>query len=263
MIKTLKRFGQNFLIDKNILAFIITRAGLSESDCILEIGAGEGVLTREILAKKVKCLHTIEIDERLKPSLEEIAVNNPALNLHWGDAVKFDYDSLRPFPNKVVANIPYNITTPLIRELIKYPEIKYYLLMLQKESAERITAKPDTKARYPLGVIIESMGRAEIVHRVSRNCFKPVPKVDSALVEIVINKNFELARDNLFSDLLHKGFAHRRKTLLNNLRGFMNIEDWREILKDSASLRAEDLTCEKWLEIYRDLTAHIIPILCS
>ena len=254
MIKTLKRFGQNFLIDKNILAFIISRADLNESDCVLEIGAGEGVLTREILAQKINCLHSIEIDERLRPSLEEIAINNPALKLHWGDAVKFDYDSLQPFPNKVVANIPYNITTPLISELIKYPGIKYYLLMLQKESAERITAKPDTKARYPLGVMIEAMGHAEIVHRVSRNCFKPVPKVDSALVEIVIDKNFDIARENLFSDLLHKGFSHRRKTLLNNLRGFMNIDNWGEILKDSASLRAEDLTCEKWLEIYRYLT---------
>ena len=253
-MKALKRFGQNFLIDRNILAFMISRADLNESDCILEIGAGHGVLTREILSQKIKCLHSIELDERLRPELEDLAANSPALSLHWSDAVKFNYDSLNPFPEKIIANIPYNITTPLIYELIKHSGIKYYLLMLQKESAERLTAKPDTKARYPLGIIIELMGSAEIIHKVPRNCFRPVPKVDSALVEIRINKNFELSRDKLFIEFLHRAFTHRRKTLLNNLRGFMNIDDWREILQDCASLRAEDLTGEKWLEIYYDLT---------
>ena len=197
-MKALKRFGQNFLIDRNILAFMISRADLNESDCILEIGAGHGVLTREILSQKIKCLHSIELDERLRPELEDLAANSPALSLHWSDAVKFNYDSLNPFPNKIIANIPYNITTPLIYELIKHSGIKYYLLMLQKESAERLTAKPDTKARYPLGIIIELMGHAEIIHKVPRNCFRPIPKVDSALVEIRINKNFELSRDKLF-----------------------------------------------------------------
>lgn len=253
-MKALKRFGQNFLIDRNILAFMISRADLSDSDCILEIGAGHGILTREILSQKIKCLHSIELDERLRPELEDLAAINPALSLHWSDAVKFDYNSLNPFPNKVIANIPYNITTPLIYELIKYSGIKYYLLMLQKESAERITAKPDTKARYPLGIIIELMGHAEIVHKVPRNCFRPVPNVDSVLVEIIINKNFSLSRDKLFIEFLHRAFTHRRKTLLNNLRGFMNIDDWRGILQESAALRAEDLTGDKWLEIYNYLT---------
>jgi len=253
-MKALKRFGQNFLIDRNILAFMISRADLSDSDCILEIGAGHGILTREILSQKIKCLHSIELDERLRPELEDLAAINPALSLHWSDAVKFDYNSLNPFPNKVIANIPYNITTPLIYELIKYSGIKYYLLMLQKESAERITAKPDTKARYPLGIIIELMGHAEIIHKVPRNCFRPVPNVDSVLVEIIINKNFELSRDKLFIEFLHRAFTHRRKTLLNNLRGFMNIDDWRGILQESAALRAEDLTGDKWLEIYNYLT---------
>ena len=197
-LKALKRFGQNFLIDRNILEFMMSRANLNESDCVLEIGAGHGVLTREILAQKIKCLHSIELDERFRPELEDLAENNPALRLHWDDAVKFDYDSLSPFPEKIIANIPYNITTPLIYELIKYSGIKYYLLMLQKESAERITAKPDSKTRYPLGIIIELMGSAEIIYKVSRNCFRPVPKVDSVLVEIRITKNFALSRDKLF-----------------------------------------------------------------
>ena len=123
--------------------------------------------------------------------------------------------------------------------------------MLQKEAALRLTAKPDTKERYPLGIAIELMGHADIIHNVSRTCFKPVPKVDSAITEIVINRNYELAQDDVFSELLHAGFAHRRKTLINNLRGFHGLHDLD--LHELNNKRAEDLTCEEWLKIYRGL----------
>ena len=245
-MKPLKRYGQNFLIDKNILAAIISRSQPSNQDCVLEIGPGHGVLTRALLAENVKCLHTIELDERLRPELEDLATQHKSLVLHWGDAVKFDYSSLNPFPDKVIANIPYNITTPLIWNLLKYP-IKYYLFMLQKESALRLIAPPDTKERYPLGVTIEAMGRASIVKRVSRKSFRPAPEVDSALVEIVIEKNLELGNDSSWNELLHKGFAHRRKTLRNNI-GL-------EVPEIYANKRAEDLTCEEWLEIHEKLRA--------
>ena len=250
MFKTLKRYGQNFLIDKNILDLIISRADLRESDCVLEVGAGEGVLTRELLSHDIRHLHSIELDERLRASLEDLqGIQN--FSLHWADAVKFDYDSLSPFPNKLIANIPYNITTPLIWELIKYASrgLNYYLLMLQKEAALRLTAKPDTKERYPLGIAIEAMGHANIIHNVSRTCFKPVPKVDSAITEIVIERNYELANDSLWSSLLHSGFSHRRKTLINNLRGFNGLDDLD--LGELNNKRAEDLTCGEWLKIYK------------
>ena len=240
-MRPLKRYGQNFLIDKNILAFIISRSQPSKQDCVLEIGPGHGVLTRAILTEGVACLHTIELDERLRPELEDLAKNNDALKLHFADAVKFDYATLEPFPDKVIANIPYNITTPLIWKLLQYP-IKYYLFMLQKELALRLIAPPDTKERYPLGVAIEAMGQASIVKRVSRKSFRPAPEVDSALVEIVIEKNFDLMQDSSWSELLHKGFAHRRKTLRNNLGDVAGIY---------ADKRAEDLTCEQWLDLYK------------
>ena len=250
----LKRFGQNFLIDKNILAEIISRADLKESDCVLEIGPGHGVLTRALLEKNIACLHSIELDERLRPELENLERREKNFYLHWGDAVKFDYTSLNPFPNKVIANIPYNITTPLIWELLKFSGLglNYFLFMLQKEAALRIIAPPDTKARYPLGVTIDAMGRAGIVKNVSRNCFRPVPEVDSAIVEIIIEKNFDLMKNSTWSDLLHRGFAHRRKTLLNNLKGFKNISDWREIFNGlgiDENIRAEDLSCDEWIKI--------------
>ena len=252
MIKALKRYGQNFLIDKNILSLIISRSDLQKSDCVLEVGPGHGVLTCELLNNNIRYLHAIELDSRLRDSLENLP-ERKNFAIHWADAVKFDYALLSPFPNKLIANIPYNITTPLIWKLIKYAAqgLNYYLLMLQKEAALRLTARPDTKERYPLGVILELMGHAEIIHNVSRNCFKPVPKVDSVITEIVINKNFELGRDNFFSELLHAGFSHRRKTLINNLRGFHGVNniDFHEL----NNKRAEDLTCEEWLNIYHEL----------
>ena len=251
MMRALKRFGQNFLVDKNILALIIERAGLRENDCVLEIGPGHGVLTRALLAENVSCLHAVELDERLRPELEALAIEDERLRLHWADAVKFDYASLSPFPEKIIANIPYNITTPLIWELLKFPGISYHLYMLQKESAERITAKPDTKSRYPLGVTIEAMGRASIVRNVPRECFRPVPQVNSAIVEIEITRNYELAGSKLWSELLHRGFSHRRKTLMNNLKGFIDVDA--EILGDKAGMRAEDLTCDDWLNIYHEI----------
>ena len=252
----LKRFGQNFLIDSNILAEIISRSDLSENDCVLEVGIGHGVLTKAILAQNVKCLYAIELDERLKPEIENLAIGHENLKIFWADAVKFDYSKLNPFPNKIVANIPYNITTPLIWELLKYSSqgLKNHLYMLQKESALRLTAPPDTKERYPLGITIEAMGHAKIIRNVSRNCFRPVPNVDSALVEIVINKNFELLNNDLWSELLHKSFSHRRKTLTNNLKDFhgININEILSELNINENIRAEDLECEEWLRIYEN-----------
>ena len=244
-MKALKRYGQNFLVDKNILGLMLERSGACEEDCVLEVGPGHGVLTRGLLGRGVKCLHCVELDKRLRPELEELAQKDSRLILHWGDAVKFEYESLVPFPNKIIANIPYNITTPLIWELLKFADkgLKYHMYMLQKEAAGRITAPPDTKERYPLGVCIEAMGKARIVKKVAPSCFRPVPEVESAVTEIVIERIFELGRSEKWSELLHRGFAHRRKTLANNLKGFADAGEY-------GLKRAEDLSCEEWLEIY-------------
>ena len=245
-MRALKRYGQNFLVDKNILACIIRRADLSPDDVILEIGPGHGVLTRALLAENVTCVHCVEIDERMRPELEEISDNDPRLILHWADAVKFDYSSLTPFPKKVIANIPYNITTPLLWELLRFAAegMNYHLYMLQKESAMRIIAREDTKERYPLGVTVQAMGHAAIMRNVPRECFRPVPNVDSVIAEIVLEKNYGLANDSLWSEILHRGFSHRRKTLANNLKNFADVLNY-------GAMRAEDLTCEQWLDIYR------------
>ena len=211
-------------------------------------------MTRAILEKEISCLHAIELDQRLKPELEELERSKKNFHLHWGDAVNFDYESLKPFPDKAVANIPYNITTPLIWNLLKFASqgLRYFLFMLQKEAALRLTAPPDTKAPQ-----ITPKTAENIVKNVSRKCFRPVPEVDSAVVEIVAEKNFGLLKNSAWSELLHRGFAHRRKTLLNNLKGFKNIEisEWKKIfssLKLDENIRAEDLTCEEWLKIHEE-----------
>lgn len=254
----LKRFGQNFLIDKNILKNIIERANLCENDVILEIGPGKGILTEAILKKKVSCLHSVELDERFKKLLEKISEREKNLVLHWGDALKINYSDFSPFPKKVIANIPYNITTPLIWKLLSFAKfgMTYHLYMLQKEVAERLTAKADSKERYPLGITLEAMGNVNIFKKVSRSCFRPIPKVDSALVEIIITKNFEIIENSLWSEILHKAFSHRRKNLMNNLKGFKNLSvyELKEIFDKSEIdplLRAEDIECQNWLKFYK------------
>ena len=109
---TLRRLGQNFLIDRNILSEIVERARVGAEDVILEVGPGQGVLTRALLEWGPAFLHAVELDERLRPGLEALAAEDSRLSLHWGDALRMDFASFVPLPNRVVANIPYNITTP-------------------------------------------------------------------------------------------------------------------------------------------------------
>ncbi|MDR1379838.1 MAG: 16S rRNA (adenine(1518)-N(6)/adenine(1519)-N(6))-dimethyltransferase RsmA [Synergistaceae bacterium] len=250
-----KRFGQNFLIDRNILSEIVERAAVAPEDVLLEVGPGEGILTKELLLQGCARLYAVELDLRLKDALEGLQAQNPRLNVLWDDAARADYSALSPFPNKVVANIPYNITTPLIWRLLAFASrgLTYHLYMVQKEAAERLTARRDTKERYPLGVALEVMGRTTLVRRVPPSCFRPVPRVDSALVEIKLERNLFLMKNSLWSDLLHAGFRQRRKTLFNNLKGFRSLEDWSPLLSDAKldlKIRAEDLSGEEWLRLY-------------
>jgi 16S rRNA (adenine1518-N6/adenine1519-N6)-dimethyltransferase len=257
-----RRFGQNFLVDRGVLSEIVERAAIAPDDVLLEVGPGRGVLTGALLRAGCARLYAIEVDSRLKDYLEPLRASHPQLEIVWGDAVRADYGLLNPFPNKTVANIPYNITTPLIWRLLTFaPQgLTYHLYMVQKEAADRLTAPPDTKERYPLGVALEVMGRATLARRVSPGCFRPAPRVESALVEIVLERDLHLMEDPLWPALLHVGFRQRRKTLLNNLKGFAGIEDWRPLLDAAAipsQIRAEDLSGEDWLRLIGQ-TPHVV-----
>ena len=256
---TKKRFGQNFLFDKNVIREIVSHADVSENDVVLEIGPGQGALTTEILQAGCSYVHCVEIDRGLESWLKSIENAHPSLiGIHFADAVKFDYSLLKPFPNKAAANIPYNITTPLIYTLLSYAErgLRRHIYTVQLEAAHRLMAKADTKERYPLGVTLETMGNVRILRHVARTCFRPVPNVDSCVIEINLTRNFELGADKSWNNFLHAGFRQRRKTLVNNLKGFNNLglEHITEALYKigiDAKIRAEDLHSKQWIDLFK------------
>jgi len=252
-----KSLGQNFLADRNILRKIVERAAPAPGDVLLEVGAGQGVLTRELLASPCTFLYSMEIDRGLEPFLSDIPLlHPPRFRLIWGDALEADFSLLSPAPDKVVANIPYNITTPLLWKLLEtLPSAAYFLLMVQKEAADRMIAPPATKERYPLGVTLELTGSVRNVLNVPPTAFRPVPAVNSCLLEISLGKEHrELATDVFWRGMLRSGFAQRRKKLLKNLKAFRDDVPWPEVFADlgiGENSRAEELSGEKWLALYR------------
>lgn len=254
--------GQNFLIDESVVAYTVKRAAVTPDDVILEIGPGGGILTRGLLSAGPRALCAVEVDERLREGLEALASLDGRLRLFWGDAVRFDYRSELPeTPTKIVANLPYHITTPIMWTFLEKlipAGVGYMLLMVQLESAERIASPERSRARSPLGVTVEAMGGAEILRKVPPQAFRPQPRVNSALIEIKIEKNRELANDRTWRALLARSFTQRRKTLVNNwTAGYADIDRERALaILDahglSATARAEELPLEKWFELAKE-----------
>ena len=254
--------GQNFLIDESVVAYTVKRAAVTPDDVILEIGPGGGILTRGLLSAGPRALCAVEVDERLRDGLEALASRDGRLRLFWGDAVRFDYRSELPeTPTKIVANLPYHITTPILWAFLEKlipAGVGYMLLMVQLESAERIASPERSRARSPLGVTVEAMGGAEILRKVPPQAFRPQPRVNSALIEIKIEKNRGLANDRTWRALLARSFTQRRKTLVNNwTAGYADIDRERALaILDahglSATARAEELPLEKWFELTKE-----------
>ena len=254
--------GQNFLIDESVVAYTVKRAAVTPDDVILEIGPGGGILTRGLLSAGPRALCAVEVDERLRDGLEALASRDGRLRLFWGDAVRFDYRAELPeTPTKIVANLPYHITTPILWAFLEKlipAGVGYMLLMVQLESAERIASPERSRARSPLGVTVEAMGGAEILRKVPPQAFRPQPRVNSALIEIKIEKNRGLANDRTWRALLARSFTQRRKTLVNNWTAcYADIDRERAlaILEAhglSATARAEELPLEKWFELAKE-----------
>ena len=254
--------GQNFLIDESVVAYTVKRAAVTPDDVILEIGPGGGILTRGLLSAGPRALYAVEVDERLRDGLEALASRDGRLRLFWGDAVRFDYRAELPeTPTKIVANLPYHITTPILWTFLEKlipAGVGYMLLMVQLESAERIASPERSRARSPLGVTVEAMGGAEILRKVPPQAFRPQPRVNSALIEIKIDRNRELANNRTWRALLARSFAQRRKTLVNNwTAGYADIDRERALaILDahglSATARAEELPLEKWFELAKE-----------
>jgi len=204
-----KDYGQHFLVDENILGVIGRLAELQPDDVVLEIGPGEGVLTR-YLAARVARVHAFEIDESLAPRLDGLGDN---VDVTFGDALRLD---LRTDATKLVANLPYNVATPLLVESLDgLPDIALWCVMVQREVADRLFAQPRTKAYGSVSVLVQLVAERTGFHPVARTVFRPPPNVDSALIAF---KRLGLPRDfPRVKKIVNAAFAHRRKTLPNSL----------------------------------------------
>ncbi len=204
-----KEYGQHFLVDRNILDVIGRLAQLGADDVVLEIGPGQGVLTR-YLAERVRLVHAVEIDRTLEPELAGLPGNAAVL---FGDALQIE---LPQDATKLVANLPYNVATPLVVESLDgLPNVGLWCVMVQREVADRFFAEPGTKEYGAVSVLIQLAAERTGFHPVSRTVFRPPPNVDSALVAF---RRTELpANYRRVKEVVTAAFAHRRKTLPNSL----------------------------------------------
>jgi 16S rRNA (adenine1518-N6/adenine1519-N6)-dimethyltransferase len=248
-----KQLGQHFLADENILGVIGRLAELDETDAVLEIGPGRGVLTT-YLAERVAEVHAIELDRSLEPGLRDALAGRSNVELQFGDALAVDLAALEPAPTKLVANLPYNVATPLVAESLDgLPSVELWCVMVQREVADRFFAEPETKAYGAVSVLVQLAAERTGFHPVSRNVFRPRPNVDSALVAF-------RRRGTLPGDYPHlkavvgAAFAHRRKQLPNSLElaGLASREEAAAALARigrEPATRAEALAPEEFLAL--------------
>jgi 16S rRNA (adenine1518-N6/adenine1519-N6)-dimethyltransferase len=221
-IRPKKRLGQNFLIDKNIRQKIITGCGLSSADIVLEIGAGRGEVTG-LIARKAGFVYALEIDAALCEILETNLAGLDNVEVLKGDVLKFDFGNLFAKVNKkvkVIGNIPYYITTPIIERLLEYRDkISSVFIMVQKEFALRAASAPGSKAFGSLSCFLQYYTAPKILFPISKSCFYPAPKVDSCFLELSMRKEpaVKVNDEGLFLKIIRAGFNKRRKTLRNSL----------------------------------------------
>jgi 16S rRNA (adenine1518-N6/adenine1519-N6)-dimethyltransferase len=252
-VRPKKSLGQHFLVDENILGVIGRLAALEPDDVVLEIGPGLGVLTR-FLADRVAHVHAVELDSTLAPYVEGAGAN---VTLHLGDALHLDLASFAPAATKLVANLPYNIATPLLVESLDgLPQIEHWCVMVQREVAERLFASPRTKAYGAVSVLVQLACERTGFHPVSRTVFRPPPNVDSALVafrRVALPDDYPRVKR-----IVGAAFAHRRKTLPNSLElaGVASRADAVQALETigrEATVRAEALQPPEFVALAKAL----------
>lgn len=256
--QTKKKFGQNFLTDKNLLSAICDDAQITKEDEVLEIGAGMGALT-EFLAKNAKRVVSFEIDRELKDYLLSKQFEN--VEFVFDDVMKHSLDEIEErFEGdyKIVANLPYYITSPIIFKFLgKSKKLKSLTVMVQKEVAERMIADNRSKDYGVLSVSISVCADAKITRGVNRKMFSPPPNVDSAVVRIDIKNKHDLDLDKFF-EFAKKIFSMRRKTLLNNLsQGYaISKQQLESVLgEDVLKKRAENFSPDEIVELFNKLKA--------
>ena len=247
-----KKFGQNFITDSNLLNAIVNDCNLTDKDEVLEIGTGAGTLTKA-MSEKAKKVISFEIDTRLKNILKETLKDATNVEVVFADVMQVPISEIdAKFENNytMIANLPYYITTPIIFKFLESKKLKSLNIMVQKEVAERIVAKKG-KDYGILSIMIDFCGDAKITRIVNRNLFNPVPNVDSAIVNINLRQKYD-CNSELFSYLVHKSFAMRRKTLYNNLKhaNILSDDNLKELLsKYKENIRAENLSTQDFVNL--------------
>lgn len=250
-----KRFGQNFLQDSRIIESIVHAVNPTADDVVIEIGPGLGALTQPLL-RQLKQLHVVEIDRDIIARLQQ---QFPAekLVIHAGDALAFDFASV-PGRLKIVGNLPYNISTPLLFHLASFGERVIDMhFMLQKEVVERMVAEPACADYGRLSVMLQYRFEMECLLEVPPDAFWPPPKVDSAVVRMIpAPGRCGLAQDEaLLESLVAQAFAQRRKTLRNNLKGLLSDADFAALQIDPTQ-RAETIPVATYVAMANRLAAH-------
>lgn len=255
-----KKFGQNFLIDDNIINKIVASSDIKEDTLVIEIGVGSGNLTTKV-SKVAKNVIGYEIDEKLKPIIGEILGPIDNIEVIFDDFLKRDVSSdISKYDYKhiyVIANLPYYITTPIITKLIDDDiNIDKMIIMVQKEVGDRLGAKPDSKEYNSLTIFINYYFEVSKLFDVSKNVFVPRPNVDSAIMQLKRRDNkLHLNDESLFFKLVRDSFQYKRKNLRNNLKNY-DLGKIEETLKRyglDLSVRAEHLTIEQFVEIANNL----------
>lgn len=247
--KARKRFGQNFLHDAGIIHQIVFAISPQSDDNIVEIGPGKGAITGPIL-EQIGKINVVELDRDLIPILKENVATKGELVIHNADAMKYDFSQLSQEAHtlRVIGNLPYNISTPLLFHLVNFlPAIKDMHFMLQKEVVDRIVAKPNTKAYGRLGVMLQYFCHVEKLFIVKPGAFNPAPKVDSAIVRLTPHTNMpvKVSSESDLSIIVTQCFSMRRKTLRNNLKELLNDEEI-ESVNVNPACRAETLTLNEF-----------------
>lgn len=253
-----KSLGQNFLIDSNIIDKILDGARVTEGDNIIEVGPGIGTLTRE-MGKVAEKVVAIEIDKNLIPILKDTLSDLENIEVINQDILKVDIqelikDKLNGGPVKLVANLPYYITTPIVMKFLEEDiPVTDIVVMVQKEVADRMNSVPSTKDYGALSIAVQYYCETEIVAKAPRHMFIPQPNVDSTVIGLHVRaeKKYDVHNEEIFFKTVKASFGQRRKTLLNSLGGlgFLNKDEIREILKEAnidEKRRGETLSIEEF-----------------
>ena len=253
MHKARKRFGQHFLHDNNIIDKILRSIAVTEGDSFLEIGPGQGALTFPLLAQ-CKKLTAVELDRDLIPLLNKKAEKYGDLTVINADVLNFELNSLPGDKRyRVVGNLPYNISTPLMFHLLNSIErIQDMHFMVQKEVAQRIVAEVGSQHYGRLSVMIQYQCQCQYLFDVAPGCFTPPPKVDSAIIRLLprIQAEFEIGDIDLFSKIVQSAFGQRRKTISNSLKSIVSSDIF-ELSGINKKLRAENLSGHDFAQLTR------------